>query len=246
MENPSPVLPPNNCRRLRQGHDSLVSYTKRVSRAELTVADWRHRKLPNDHQKLCTGRTASKAKINGRDMAPTVAEIIKHHDTDSTRAQYVTRQFSPMKLLVTDSNPAWPQTLGPRASKSNAWSAAKVLAVELVESTSVPGLPAKDIIDIDLIVRDPLTRPATFPRSRLLGSSSYFGSLLGTIMLFSPQRTRSQFGRLWSRRRGTRSAPNIPRLATGSSGRQIPVRRDQEDGHVRLQPGAREYGPVQC
>jgi GrpB-like predicted nucleotidyltransferase (UPF0157 family) len=58
-------------------------------------------------------------------------------------------------IKVSEPDPAWPQRyaeLAVRIREALGW---RALQVEHVGSTSVPGLPAKPIIDIDLIVADP-------------------------------------------------------------------------------------------
>ncbi len=73
------------------------------------------------------------------------------------------------EIEVSDYDPAWPQryevlreriaqALGPRA-----------LALEHVGSTAVPQLPAKPVIDIDLIVADPEEEAAYVPALQALG-----------------------------------------------------------------------------
>ena len=58
-------------------------------------------------------------------------------------------------IEMTDPDPAWPQlydVLAGRIRKALGW---RVLQLEHVGSTAVPGLPAKPIIDVDLTVADP-------------------------------------------------------------------------------------------
>jgi GrpB-like predicted nucleotidyltransferase (UPF0157 family) len=58
-------------------------------------------------------------------------------------------------IAVTDPDPAWPQyydDLAVRIRNALGW---RVLQLEHIGSTSVPGLAAKPIIDIDLTVADP-------------------------------------------------------------------------------------------
>ncbi len=58
-------------------------------------------------------------------------------------------------IEVTDPDPAWPrhyEDLARRIREALGW---RVLQLEHVGSTSVPGLPAKPVIDIDLTVADP-------------------------------------------------------------------------------------------
>jgi GrpB-like predicted nucleotidyltransferase (UPF0157 family) len=64
-------------------------------------------------------------------------------------------------ILIADYSPAWPRTFA--ALRDRAWPLVAPFAesIEHVGSTSVPGLAAKPIIDIDVIVRSPdVVRPA--------------------------------------------------------------------------------------
>jgi GrpB-like predicted nucleotidyltransferase (UPF0157 family) len=58
-------------------------------------------------------------------------------------------------IEVTDPDPAWPQCYNDLAARIRGALGWRVLQLEHVGSTSVPGLPAKPIIDIDLTVADP-------------------------------------------------------------------------------------------
>ena len=88
-------------------------------------------------------------------MPPTPEEIVREYYDDPTLVERVAHRTTPSKMEIVEPNPTWPQTfamlkalivdaLGPTA-----------LVVEHTGSTSVPGLPAKDVIDIDLTVPDP-------------------------------------------------------------------------------------------
>ena len=58
-------------------------------------------------------------------------------------------------IEMTEPDPAWPQRydeLAARIREALGW---RALQLDHVGSTSVPGLPAKPIIDIDLLVADP-------------------------------------------------------------------------------------------
>jgi GrpB-like predicted nucleotidyltransferase (UPF0157 family) len=61
-------------------------------------------------------------------------------------------QRSPRTIVVVDYDPSWPLTFG--SLRAPLWDAVRdvALAVEHVGSTAVPGLAAKPIIDIDVIV----------------------------------------------------------------------------------------------
>src|SRR5215470_8009804 len=70
---------------------------------------------------------------------------------------------------VTDPDPAWPQqyqSLAGRIREALGW---RVLQLEHVGSTSVPGLAAKPIIDIDLTVADPSREQDYVPALETIG-----------------------------------------------------------------------------
>ena len=72
-------------------------------------------------------------------------------------------------IEVTDPDPAWPRTydnLARRIREALGW---RVLQLEHVGSTSVPGLAAKPIIDIDLTVADPDREQDYIPALEAIG-----------------------------------------------------------------------------
>ena len=71
---------------------------------------------------------------------------------------------------MTDPDPGWPaqyETLADRIRAALGW---RVLQLEHVGSTSVPGLAAKPVIDIDLTVADPEREQIMCPRWKRPGS----------------------------------------------------------------------------
>jgi GrpB-like predicted nucleotidyltransferase (UPF0157 family) len=58
------------------------------------------------------------------------------------------------RVVIAEYDPAWPQLYAREAERIRAALGDRALAVDHVGSTSVPGLPAKPIIDIDLTVAD--------------------------------------------------------------------------------------------
>ena len=62
---------------------------------------------------------------------------------------------SPARILVEDYDPFWPVTFDQLKGIYQQWLKGCLLAIEHVGSTSVPGLAAKPVIDIDLIVSGP-------------------------------------------------------------------------------------------
>ena len=72
-------------------------------------------------------------------------------------------------IEITDPDPAWPRQyddLAARIREALGW---RVLQLEHVGSTSVPGLAAKPIIDIDLTVADPEREPDYIPALEMAG-----------------------------------------------------------------------------
>jgi GrpB-like predicted nucleotidyltransferase (UPF0157 family) len=88
---------------------------------------------------------------------PSRAEIVTFHDSPPPPGAdpWVPGYRPATGIEVTDPDPAWPQQfdgLAGRIREALGW---RVLQLEHVGSTAVPGLAAKPIIDIDLTVADP-------------------------------------------------------------------------------------------
>ncbi|WP_203580009.1 GrpB family protein [Microbacterium hibisci] len=66
-------------------------------------------------------------------------------------------------IAIVEPDPAWPDVFSRVARVVRDALGARALQVEHVGSTSVPGLPAKPIIDVDLIVADPADEDAWLP-----------------------------------------------------------------------------------
>jgi GrpB-like predicted nucleotidyltransferase (UPF0157 family) len=70
---------------------------------------------------------------------------------------------------VVEPDPTWPDWFGDLAGRIREALGWRAIAVEHVGSTSVPGLPAKPIIDIDLTVADPNEEGAYVPALEEVG-----------------------------------------------------------------------------
>jgi len=68
------------------------------------------------------------------------------------------------KIVVVDYDPRWPERFQEQAAILSQALGSKALAIEHVGSTSVPGLAAKPIIDVDLIVEDSSNEAAYLPQ----------------------------------------------------------------------------------
>jgi GrpB-like predicted nucleotidyltransferase (UPF0157 family) len=88
-------------------------------------------------------------------MAPSIAQIIKDSEfTEELVERIAFREVKP-PLEVVPYNPQWPEDF--KTIKQQILSALgneTVISINHVGSTSIPNLPAKDIIDIDLVVLD--------------------------------------------------------------------------------------------
>jgi GrpB-like predicted nucleotidyltransferase (UPF0157 family) len=73
------------------------------------------------------------------------------------------------RVVIEDYDPSWPTRYDAVASVIRAALGDRILALEHVGSTSVPGLPAKPIIDIDLVLADTADEAAYLPALEAAG-----------------------------------------------------------------------------
>lgn len=102
-------------------------------------------------------------------MPPSVEAIVKTYDLEVDDVQRIAHRRVKPKIEVVEPDPSWPQSF--ELLKGRIMSALGSTAVEIahVGSTSVPGLAAKPIIDIDLTVQDPLDEAAYVPQLQAAG-----------------------------------------------------------------------------
>jgi GrpB-like predicted nucleotidyltransferase (UPF0157 family) len=93
---------------------------------------------------------------------PAAEEITRHFDDDPAGVEWV-GEAPRRPIEVVEPDPAWPAQFELLASRIHGALGARAVAVEHVGSTSVPDLPAKPIIDIDVTVDDPRDEPAYVP-----------------------------------------------------------------------------------
>jgi GrpB-like predicted nucleotidyltransferase (UPF0157 family) len=91
--------------------------------------------MPNEH-----GQPTNDEEL----QATTVSEVVPHDDT----------------IHLADYDPEWPALYARETERIRAALGATAVRVEHVGSTSVPGLPAKPIIDMLLVVPDSTDEPA--------------------------------------------------------------------------------------
>lgn len=86
---------------------------------------------------------------------PTHDEITVHHDNDPGDNPWVLGPPPPETVVLVPYDPDWPRRYQRLAAAVRAALGDTALDIEHIGSTSVEGLAAKDVIDIDLTVADP-------------------------------------------------------------------------------------------
>lgn len=100
---------------------------------------------------------------------PTFEEITRHDDNDPSENPWVIGPPPPETVTVVPYDPGWPRRYQDLAAKIRDALGDAVLDLEHVGSTSVEGLAAKDVIDIDLTVADPRREDTYVPALERLG-----------------------------------------------------------------------------
>lgn len=91
---------------------------------------------------------------------PTDDDITHHHDGDPDDAIWLAGGPLPGPVVIVEHDPAWHTHFTTLADRIRSALGPLALTVEHVGSTSVPGLAAKPVIDIDLTVADPADESA--------------------------------------------------------------------------------------
>jgi GrpB-like predicted nucleotidyltransferase (UPF0157 family) len=101
----------------------------------------------------------------------TPEEIIRHHDEDESggASAWLPGKAPRTGIEVVDPDPAWPDQFALLAARIRTALGSRALVVEHVGSTSVPGLAAKPVIDIDLTVADSADEAAWLPELEAVG-----------------------------------------------------------------------------
>ena len=102
---------------------------------------------------------------------PTAEEITRHHDEDASGGvpAWLPGKSPRTGIEVVDPDPAWPAQFEELAARIREALGDAALSVEHVGSTSVPGLAAKPVIDIDLTVADSSDEAAWVPPLEAVG-----------------------------------------------------------------------------
>ncbi|KAF7181776.1 hypothetical protein CNMCM7691_001073 [Aspergillus felis] len=96
--------------------------------------------------------------------------------TDKSARHYIevisTRPPKPIEIV--DYDPSWPTAFASIAQRIKSALGPKALTINHVGSTSVPGLPAKAVIDVDLVVPDPTAEDDYVPALQAAGFQFLF------------------------------------------------------------------------
>jgi GrpB-like predicted nucleotidyltransferase (UPF0157 family) len=102
---------------------------------------------------------------------PSQAEIVSFHDSAPPPGadRWVPGAAPATGIELTDPDPEWPRRYDDLAGRIRAALGWRVLQLEHVGSTAVPGLAAKPVIDIDLTVADPDREQDYIPALETIG-----------------------------------------------------------------------------
>jgi GrpB-like predicted nucleotidyltransferase (UPF0157 family) len=101
---------------------------------------------------------------------PSDEEITRHHDDPPGTSPWVPgREPRPYRIAVVEYDESWPAAFEQVAGLVRSTLGDRVLELHHVGSTSVVGLPAKPVIDIDLVVTDPADEAAYVPALEAVG-----------------------------------------------------------------------------
>ncbi|KAJ5157746.1 uncharacterized protein N7482_008846 [Penicillium canariense] len=87
-------------------------------------------------------------------MPATVAQILAPYEYKPELVERVASRTVEPSITILEPNPEWPQRFEEVKERIQKALGALILDIAHAGSTSVPGLPAKDIIDVDLSLKD--------------------------------------------------------------------------------------------
>jgi GrpB-like predicted nucleotidyltransferase (UPF0157 family) len=103
---------------------------------------------------------------------PTNEEITRHHDAPPPPGENPwvdPSATAPYEIQVVEYDEGWPADFERVAARVRDALGDRVLELHHVGSTSVPGLPAKPVIDVDLVVADPADEASYIPDLQAAG-----------------------------------------------------------------------------
>jgi len=116
-----------------------------------------------------TGSARMKHPAPGRWRTCSNGRMTGMSDEQVLAASVGARPLEYQEIIVVDYDPKWPQWFDEAAERIRNALGDKVLGIHHVGSTSVPGLAAKPLIDIDLVVADTTDEEAYVPKLEAAG-----------------------------------------------------------------------------
>lgn len=100
---------------------------------------------------------------------PSYEQITRHDDSNPAENPWVNGPPLPETITIVPYDPGWPRRYAALSTQIRAALGDVALDIEHIGSTSVEGLAAKDVIDIDLTVADPREEQRYVPALERLG-----------------------------------------------------------------------------
>lgn len=107
-------------------------------------------------------------------MPVPVKDIITATHFDPNDAERIAFRRIKNKIEIVEPNPQWPAAYEELKQRIVSALGSTIVEISHVGSTSVPGLPAKDLIDIDLTVKDALDEDSYVPQLQAAGFDFLF------------------------------------------------------------------------
>ncbi|KAF5964151.1 hypothetical protein FBULB1_12938 [Fusarium bulbicola] len=86
-------------------------------------------------------------------MTPTIEELLRDYDDGAPIERIACRKYK-HPIAIVEPDPTWPELFTRAKARIESALGDTAISINHVGSTSVPGLPAKAVIDIDLTVKD--------------------------------------------------------------------------------------------
>lgn len=87
-------------------------------------------------------------------MAPSISALLNPIPSDEKYCDRISHRSTKLPITILEPDPSWPSTFTAFKQKIEGALGSTALSTQHVGSTSVPNLPAKALIDIDLTVKD--------------------------------------------------------------------------------------------
>ncbi|KAJ0380591.1 hypothetical protein COL26b_001298 [Colletotrichum chrysophilum] len=98
-----------------------------------------------------------------------VEEIVKTYEDDPTIVQRIATRKTKLPLAIEPPNPAWPEHFEFLKARIIGAIGPTAVSISHVGSTSVPNLPAKAVIDVDLAITNPTAEDEYAPALEAAG-----------------------------------------------------------------------------